>query len=502
MSSMRGLRFAAWAVAVSAYVFIGLGALRRGRRPGWIPLGPLSVRRPGVPRAGDGGPTDRDPSAAERDRLDPAARAVRAYRAMPLAFVLSKGWTLQMDRAKWPLLYAWPIAVAYVFPNGHLLSPGGAGSPARRRHASSVSSTVAMLDPAPFYGDDASVPNPLADNAVAGLGSRTRGSRGSGSSSGSASSGASSPARSRSMLRLRRSTGIERLQTMWLAWAAALIPLGLFLCGLSAWVLGDSVDWVLFPFLLLMQVAVAASVGIAVARYRLYAIERIVNRTLVYASLTFVLLGAYTAITVGLGVVVGRGSAWVTALATLAVALAFRPLRARIQDLVDRRYRRARYEGVRRVRTFEDEVRDGRRAPEEIGAVLAEALGDPLAELLFWLPETEAYADASGEIARPAADARAQTEIHRDDARTAVLLHDPALLERRDLLTASSRLPRCRSRWRGCESRSASSSPRWRRRGCGSWRPATRSDADSSATSTTAPSSGSSRSACSSGACR
>ena len=83
------------------------------------------------------------------------------------------------------------------------------------------------------------------------------------------------------------------------------------------------------------------------------------------------MLGIYALVTVGLGVLVGGGSSWVVAVATLVVALAFRPLRARIQDLVDRRYRRARYEGVRLVRSFEDEVRDGRRAPEEIGAVLA-----------------------------------------------------------------------------------------------------------------------------------
>ena len=115
-------------------------------------------------------------------------------------------------------------------------------------------------------------------------------------------------------------------------------------------------------------------------------------------TLSLLLVGAYAGITLALGVVVGGGSDWVVAAATLVVAVAFRPLRSRVQDLVDRRFSRARYEGVRRVRDFEDEVREGRRAPEEIGSVLAEALGDPLAEVLFWLPETEAYADASGEI--------------------------------------------------------------------------------------------------------
>ncbi|HZB23140.1 MAG TPA: sensor histidine kinase, partial [Gaiellaceae bacterium] len=166
----------------------------------------------------------------------------------------------------------------------------------------------------------------------------------------------------------------------------------------------------------------------------LYAIEHLVNRTLVYVALTALLVAAYAAITIGLGVLVGGDSPWVIALATLAVAVAFRPLRARIQDLVDRRYRRARYEGVRLVRAFEDEVRDGLRAPEEIGAVLAEALGDPLAELLFWLPETEAFADASGETVELPHDERTLRDIRRDDARTAVFVHDPSLRERRDLL--------------------------------------------------------------------
>jgi signal transduction histidine kinase len=87
------------------------------------------------------------------------------------------------------------------------------------------------------------------------------------------------------------------------------------------------------------------------------------------------------------------------------------------------------------VRAFEDEVREGRRAPEEIGAVLAEALDDPSAILRFWLPETEAYADASGHPVDVSGDARARTEIGRGGARTAVLLHGPSLLDRPDLLT-------------------------------------------------------------------
>ncbi len=432
--AMGALRITAWAVTVTAYVIVALGAFDVGGARGWIPLAlfPFVALAFLVP------PTVGLLIALRQPRNVIAwimlVGPLPILLTIPLAFVLSEGWILQIDRANWPFLYAWPIAVAYVFPNGHLLSP-------RWRWFVGVAMvcwvgflTIAMLDPEPFDGDDASVPNPLADNAVAAwiedtgfwliwvvfwLGIL-----------GSLVGGAVAV-----VLRLRRSTGIERLQTMWLAWAAVLIPLGLLMCGASSWVFGDSLfDWIVFPLLLAMSVAVAVSVGIAVARYRLYEIEQIVNRTVVYVTLTFLLLAVYAGITVGLGVLVGGDSAWVVALATLVVALAFRPLRARIQDLVDRRYRRARYEGVRLVRAFEDEVRDGERAPEEIGTVLAEALADPLSELYFWLPETEAYADASGETVELPSDARAQTQIHRDDIRTAVLLHDPSLLERRDLL--------------------------------------------------------------------
>lgn len=335
-----------------------------------------------------------------------------------------------MDRALWPLLYAWPIAVAFVFPTGRLLSPRWRWIAVLAALDWALFIALGLLDPEPFYGDDASVPNPMAGNRLGELASGLWVPLWFGML-GTLVAGAVAI-----WLRLRRSTGTERLQTTWLAWATVMIPVGLLMCGVTSFVFGDSIlDYILFTFLLVMEVAVAAAVGIAVLKYRLYDIDLIVNRTLVYVSLTFLLLGAYVAITVGLGVLVGGDSPGVVAAATLAVALAFRPLRARVQDLVDRRYRKARYEGVRLVRAFEDRVRDGVRAPEEIGSVLADALQDPLVELLFWIPGLDAYSDATGDtVPAPPRDARAWSEIRREDARTAVLLHDPALLERLDLL--------------------------------------------------------------------
>lgn len=429
---MSRLRIAAWAVAMANIAFLTAGLADMDGTLGWLPWGlvpfvALSFLTPSIVGLLI---ANRQP----RNRiawillLGPLALTVQ----VPLAIALGTGWANQMDRATWPLLYAWPIAVTFVFPTGRFLT--------RRWRFVGLCGvfcfvgfmTIAMLDPEPFEGEDVTISNPLAGNQVgdwlAGhayiwvpfwLGILA-----------TLFAGAISM-----ILRLRRSSGVERLQMMWLAWSAVLIPLALVMCGLSAWAVGSAViDWVVFPLILVFQAAVAASVGIAVLRYRLYAIERIVNRTVVYASVTILLLIVYAVITVGLGVVVGGDSSWVVALATLVVAFAFRPLRARIQGVVDRRFRRARYHGVQLVRSFEDDVRDGRRAPEEIGTVLVEALGDPLSELWFWLPETEAYADVRGEVGEPRDDSRARREIRRDNVRTALLLHDPTLLERRDLL--------------------------------------------------------------------
>src|SRR5258705_524219 len=102
----------------------------------------------------------------------------------------------------------------------------------------------------------------------------------------------------------------------------------------------------------LALIAIPAAIGVAVMRYRLYEIDRLINRTLVYAGLTAGLAATYAAVALLLGVGIGRGSTLPTAVATLAVALVFGPLRARIQVVVDRRFDRARYEGLRVVERY------------------------------------------------------------------------------------------------------------------------------------------------------
>src|SRR5207302_1604511 len=90
--------------------------------------------------------------------------------------------------------------------------------------------------------------------------------------------------------------------------------------------------------------------------------------------------------------------------AAFVVAGAFGPLRRRAQAAIDWRFDRRRYEGLRRVRAFVDDVREGRSEPEGVGAVLAAALRDPSAELLFRLPASEAYADGVAGVVADAPD--------------------------------------------------------------------------------------------------
>jgi signal transduction histidine kinase len=328
--------------------------------------------------------------------------------------------------SQWPFFFAWPLAVGFVFPDGRL--PSRRWRPYALFAAASMALLVLLLvlsarlekpfsdvpNPFPLRLPDAlgflRLPIWLAVFASLFVGAAAAGTR------------------------YRRSKGIERLQMLWLAYAALLIPLGVVCFLVLGFVSGEDGDAAL-AFLLAMESAVALAVGIAVTRYRLYEIDRLINRTLVYALVTALLGVLYAVVSVAGGVAAGRGSAWATAFAALVAAGAFTPLRERAQAAVDWRFDRQRYEGLRRVRAFVDEVREGRHEPERVGAVLAAALRDPSAELLFRLPASEAYADGvGGVVADPPDDGRAVTRVDHRGQEIALLLHAHTLLDRPDLL--------------------------------------------------------------------
>ena len=104
------------------------------------------------------------------------------------------------------------------------------------------------------------------------------------------------------------------------------------------------------------------AIGVAVLRYRLYDLDRIINRTLVYGLLTALLGGAYAATVLVLGQVFGGVGgdppSWAVAGATLAVAALFQPARRRIQRVVDRRFDRRRYDAARTVDAFSGRLRE------------------------------------------------------------------------------------------------------------------------------------------------
>jgi hypothetical protein len=156
------------------------------------------------------------------------------------------------------------------------------------------------------------------------------------------------------VLRFRRSRGEERQQLKWFTYSAALVPLSVLGDALPA-VVGDLLFDVPIVFL-----PVAA--GIAILRYRLYDIDRLINRTLVYGLLTALLGGVYVGAVLVLGQVFGGVTGdppnWVVAGATLAVAALFQPARRRIQAVVDRRFNRRKYDAAETIDAFGARLRD------------------------------------------------------------------------------------------------------------------------------------------------
>ncbi|HEU4398247.1 MAG TPA: hypothetical protein VFU54_10490, partial [Actinomycetota bacterium] len=158
------------------------------------------------------------------------------------------------------------------------------------------------------------------------------------------------------VLRFRRSRGVERQQLKWFTYAAALMSLFLVLTDLLP---QSGVVDVLYG-LIVALVPVAA--GVAVLRYRLYDIDRLVNRTLVYGALTALLGAIYAGVVLVLGQlfggVGGNPPSWAVAGATLAVAALFQPGRRRTQAVVDRRFNRRKYDAAETIQAFSTRLRD------------------------------------------------------------------------------------------------------------------------------------------------
>ena len=163
------------------------------------------------------------------------------------------------------------------------------------------------------------------------------------------------------LLRYRAAGYVERLQLKWLAWGSA-ITITIFLTWVFALNLfgGDSV------YFLIAQTYVyifpALTIGIAILRHRLYDIDIIIRRTLIYSVLTAILALVYFGgVVVAQGLlrtVTGGNSDAAIVISTLVIAALFTPLRRRVQNVIDRRFYRRKYNAERTLAAFNATMRD------------------------------------------------------------------------------------------------------------------------------------------------
>jgi hypothetical protein len=186
------------------------------------------------------------------------------------------------------------------------------------------------------------------------------------------------------VLSWRRASGERRQQLKWLACGATVTVAAFLLTAL----LGSDV---IGQVVALGLIALPVSIGVGILKYRLYAIDRIISRTLAYALVTGLLVGVYAGGVLLATQVLRFRTPVAVAAATLAAAALFNPLRLRVQRAVDRRFNRSRYDADQTVAAFAARVKDAVDAAsvrDDLAVVVAGAL-EP-AHVSVWIGPHEA----------------------------------------------------------------------------------------------------------------
>ena len=179
----------------------------------------------------------------------------------------------------------------------------------------------------------------------------------------------------RQVLSWRRAGGERRQQLKWLASGAAITVFSILLGIL----IGSPVPLVGLP-------ALPAAIGVAILKYRLYDIDRLISRTLAYAIITGLLVGVYAGLVLLATELLHVHTPVAVAASTLAAAALFNPLRLRVQHMVDRRFNRARYDAEQTVAAFAARLKDAvdlDSVRDDLATVVQQAL-EP-AHLSVWI---------------------------------------------------------------------------------------------------------------------
>ena len=274
-----------------------------------------------------------------------------------------------------------------LFPEGRLLSPRWRPAVWLAAAAIAALSIGLALAPGPLNDDFAFLRNPFGiEGAGRALGAVSN--LGFGLFFASILAGATAL-----ILRFRRARGVERQQLKWITSAAALIVLS-FLAGGIAIPLYEPATTATEYLLLLAVAALPVAAGIAILRHRLYDIDLIVRRTLVYGVLSALLAALYFGIVLALQQAfspITQGSELAVAGSTLAVAALFRPARRRVQAVVDRRFYRRKVDAARTLEAFAALLRreiDLEALTAELRAVVQDTL-QPV-HVSLWLRAREA----------------------------------------------------------------------------------------------------------------
>jgi hypothetical protein len=281
-------------------------------------------------------------------------------------------WVAWLGNLCWvPALVLVGLFVPLVFPTGRLPSPHWRLVVALAFAALAASELQAAFSPFPPGSAPAGVVNPLA------VGGTAASLLNLGSAAATLTGVVCFPLAAGSLvLRYRHAAGAERAQLRWFAASVALVgvalaialPLGNPTGGIQLAI--SNVAWfLLMGGLALLPVAIA----VAVLRYRLYEIDRLVSRTIAYGLVTVTLLAVYGGAILALQPLlapVTRSNDIAVAGSTLLVAALFQPLRRRLQQFVDRRFNRSRYDAERTVAAFGERLRD----EVDLGAVGSELM--------------------------------------------------------------------------------------------------------------------------------